>query len=282
MKKLFLADNGVNLDGKEHCESFFETHVTTPEIAKTFYSYIELTYDEDGILDEAICRDEDTNVEELIIRDEIPFKNYRLNKIINFHKDLNGINYIGGTPPSDFEIPENQCPGSFQYLGLINQMSVGFEWLPFNVNLICPIFTDMNKIWIDYSIATKPEILNKEMVNNLTSAFSEVKPDSFIEYEKITFSTKESGKVEFDLGHSGIPEWVQFSDIPRCPKTNKTMRFLCQLLSDKTVKTSRTNIVPSSKYHNQYFETLDFWCGGDLFVFFEPESKIACYLIQNT
>ena len=60
------------------------------------------------------------------------------------------------------------------------------------------------------------------------------------------------------------------------------MRFLCQLQSSDDIKTKETNIKPEDDWYKQYFEKMNFWGDGDLFVFFHPESKIACYMIQNT
>jgi hypothetical protein len=280
--KRFLAGWEVNLDGQEHCESFIETQITTQQIAESLYAHIELTYNQEGILSDAVKKDNDGNSEELIIRSDIRLKDYRINKIINFYPDENGLNHIGGVQPADFEIPANKCPGSFQFLGRISNQSIGFNWLPFDLNLICPIYLDIDKVWLDYSKPNSPLIINLEEINRLSTAYDDLKADSFIEYEQVNFSTKEENQIAFQLGYSGIPNWVQFADIPRCPKTNRTMRFVCQLLSDDLVKTARTNIKPANGSYEQYFEKMNFWGDGDLFVFFEPESKVACYLIQNT
>ena len=61
------------------------------------------------------------------------------------------------------------------------------------------------------------------------------------------------------------------------------MRFLCQLTyNGLDVKTKRTNVNPKDEWFKQYFESMNFWGDGDLYIFFELESNIACFLIQNT
>ena len=61
------------------------------------------------------------------------------------------------------------------------------------------------------------------------------------------------------------------------------MRFLCKLTYDGLdVKTKRTNVNPKDEWFKQYFESMNFWGDGDLYIFFELESNIACFLIQNT
>lgn len=283
MRKQYLAGREVSLDGKEHFQRFIETQNTDEFTAEGLYSHIILTYDENGLLKFAESKDEDGNREELIIKSQdISFRDVRMNKIFNFDTSEDGENWLGGKIPSDFIIPENTCPGSFQYLGKLSQTSPAFTWLPFDVHMICPIYLDIDKVWLDYSIPTAPVVLNIEEVNSLTTAYDDLKLDSFIEYQKVPFTTSSDEEFGFGIGFSGIPNWIQFPDIPRCPKTNKTMRFLCQLLSSDDVKTKNTNIQPADDWYNQYFEKMNFWGDGDLFVFFEPESKIACYMIQNT
>lgn len=102
------------------------------------------------------------------------------------------------------------------------------------------------------------------------------------EYEQVRFTTKEDSEIGYEIGFSGIPNWIQFSDIPRCPKTQKTMRFLCQVQSNDKITTNKTNIKPVNEWYKKHFESMNFWGDGDLYVFFEPESKIACYIIQKT
>lgn len=60
------------------------------------------------------------------------------------------------------------------------------------------------------------------------------------------------------------------------------MKFLCQLTSNSGVETEKTTINPKDDWYKKYFDNMNFWGDGDLYIFFEPESKIACFLIQNT
>ncbi len=283
MNKQYLVGWEVNLDGKEHCKSFIETQLTNKETAENRFSHIILTYNDDDFLESAISKDQDGNNKELIIKDDqIKYEDLRINKLLGFEKNENGENWIGGVLPSDFLIPKNSCPGSFQYLGKLSHKSNAFNWLPFDINLICPIYLDLDKIWLDYAEPNAPKILNLEEVNALTTAYDDLKSDSFIEYKQVHFSTNENNEIGFGIGFTGIPNWIQYPDIPRCPKTQKTMRFLCQLQSNDDIQTNKTNIKTVDDWYKKYFEKMNFWGDGDLFVFFEPESKIACYMIQNT
>lgn len=67
-KKQYIAGWEVNLDGKEHYQSFIETQITDKITAENLYSHIVLTFNENNFLECAESKDEDGNVEELIIR----------------------------------------------------------------------------------------------------------------------------------------------------------------------------------------------------------------------
>ena len=85
----------------------------------------------------------------------------------------------------------------------------------------------------------------------------------------------------YGLGFSDVPNWIQDPDIPVCPKSNRIMMFVCQLQGDG-VTTKHSNVVAHDEWYEQYYNKLNFWGDGDLYVFFEPTSKVACYIIQNT
>ena len=63
---------------------------------------------------------------------------------MEFFQDENGLHKFGGEIPSGFNIPHNEFLAGFQYLGKIAKADKNFNWLPFDLNLICPIFTDFD------------------------------------------------------------------------------------------------------------------------------------------
>ena len=150
------------------------------------------------------------------------------------------------------------------------------------MHLIAPIYLNIDKLYIDYSDPNHPNILNLEELKKTDTSYDDLKPDSKIVFKKVSFRTNVSNEFGYDLGHTGVPSWIQYPDIPSCPKTGRTMRFLCQLKSDVGVMTAETNVNPKDDWYKQYFEQMNFWGDGDLFVFFDPESKVVCVFIQNT
>ncbi|HUH74441.1 MAG TPA: hypothetical protein VLZ75_08525 [Chitinophagales bacterium] len=290
-KTQYLAGWEIQLDGEEHCYSFIQTQLIDKKTAKNLGTYVELNFGLNNLLCEAKLysdgRQETSGhlYDYLNIKGSIGkliFKDFKTNHLYALIESNIGINYLGGETPSDFKIPENKCPGSFQYLGMLSNKDQAFDWLPFDLHLICPIYLDIDKVWIDYNDPLNPIILNKEEIDNTGSAYDELKNDSFVIFEQKNFNTIKVAERSLGFGVTGVPNWIQYPDIPMCPISKKTMKFLCQLGDYVDVKVSKTNVHPEDDWYKQYFEEMNFWSDGDLFVFFEPETKIACYFIQNS
>lgn len=212
---------------------------------------------------------------------------FNLKPQFEFVQDPTGFHQLGGEIPTDFKIPENEFLGGFQYLGFINNSDKYFNWLPFSLHLICPIFTDFEYIFLDYTNPNQPEIISPSNTTEITSAYDELTKDSYIIYHKENFSLKAFEGIndvnEFDvMGVAGKPHWSQSPYEPFSPKSNKKMKFVCQLMSNGQIKVKDKNFKSNDEYYEKIFSELNFWCDGDLKIFFDPESKVACYFIQNT
>jgi len=208
-------------------------------------------------------------------------------KQFEFIQDDNGLHQLGGDIPPDFKVPENEFLGGFQYLGFINNADKQFEWLPFTLHLICPIFTDFDYVFLDYENPKEPKLIYPTNSVDITSAYDELTKNSYIIYNKEHFSLRPFDGVnndnEFDVvAIAGKPNWTQTSNVPTCPKTGKKMKFVCQLMSNGPITAKEKNFSSNDEYYEKLFTELNFWTDGDLKVFFEPSSKVACYFIQNT
>lgn len=216
-----------------------------------------------------------------------------LNKLFNRGKmyeiifDESGKHQLGGNVPEDFEIPKNEFKGSFQYLGFISNSDEIFSWLPFKLNLICPIYLNFDFVYLDYENPNQPKLIYPENNSDIGTEYETLNTDSIVIYEAKKIRFEEFGGVteenELDnIGFAGKPHWTQDNEVPVCPKTNKKMKFVCQLTSWSELKTKFTNVVCDSKYEQGLFEKMNFWDDGDLYIFIQPESKVVCYFIQNT
>jgi hypothetical protein len=206
---------------------------------------------------------------------------------LQFVQDNNGLHQLGGDIPFDFKIPENEFLAGFQYLGFINNADKHFTWLPFPLHLICPIFTDFDYVFLDYENPNQPKIIYPTNSGEITSAYDELTKDSYVIYNKANFSLIPFEGInddnEFEIvAIAGKPNWTQASGPPTCPKSNKNMQFVCQLMSNGPLTAKEKNFKGASDYYEKLFTDLNFWCDGDLKVFFQPKSKVACYFIQNT
>jgi hypothetical protein len=200
--------------------------------------------------------------------------------------DEHGKHQLGGDVPKDFEVPENEFKAGFQYLGFIDNSEDIFSWLPFKLNLIAPIYLDFDSVYLDYENQSAPKIIYPENTSGIGTAYDTIDKNSIVIYEAKKISFKEFVGVteenEFDnIGFAGKPNWNQNNNIPVCPKTNKKMKFVCQLTSWSELKTKYTNVIAGDSYEEKLFQKMNFWDDGDLYIFMQPESKTVCCFIQN-
>lgn len=206
---------------------------------------------------------------------------------LQFVEDDNGLHQLGGAIPSDFRIPENEFLGGLQYLGFINNADKHFEWLPFPLHLVCPIFTDFDYLFLDYENPKQPKLIYPTNSAEVTSAYDELTKECYVIYNKAKFSLAPFHGIDDDnefevVAIAGKPHWTQPSVLPTCPKSGKKMEFVCQIMSNGRISAREKNFSGTSDYYEKLFSDLNFWGDGGLKVFFQPTSKVACYFIQNT
>lgn len=198
-------------------------------------------------------------------------------------RDTNGKHQIGGEVPTDFTIPENEFIAGFQYLGFIDNSDPIFSWLPFKVNLIHPIYCDTYAVFLDYTHPDSPTIIEPTNTASSTSAFEEIDKNSKIIWEGVRVSLEAKKEIDLfeSIGICGQPDWLQEAEMPKCPKSGKQMKFLCQLGSFSDIQSTFSNVQPTEGMAS-YFEKLNFWCDGNLYIFIEPTARTMCYTMQNT
>ncbi len=191
-----------------------------------------------------------------------------------------GIHQIGGKKPEEFEYPDNEFISNFQYIGLINNRDRWLSWLPFKLHLICPIYLNINAVFLDYSNASQPKIISPKDTSRIDSEHLFLTVDSYIEFESRKVNLVKKRKID-DMECIGVavnPFDAQDIPIPKCPKTGDEMKFVCQLMTFGEVPVKEKNF----ESDEEYLEHMNFWCDGSLFVFCEPNSKTVCYFIQST
>lgn len=289
LNTIYLAGWEVLLNGDDKCYNFIETQNLSLQDLEHFDSGLQLVF-KDEQLSKAFefyeltengfdWQEKDLKPNEV----GLEFREFQSNRFIQLEENPKGINQLGGKPPKELKFPNTKCVVPFQYLGFIDNTDPSFKWLPFKLNLICPIYLNFRTLYIDYSSPNAPKVINLDDIESFETSFAdELNENSIIEYDAIKFSSVPNVINWKNLiGSGGIPNWIQYPDIPTCPRSGKRMKFLVQLSKGPKTKYIQ-NVNLENESLAKYFENMNFWGDGELYVFFEPSSKTVCYLIQNT
>lgn len=256
--------------------------------AENLESAMKLVY-KNGILSEMYSIEEGQYTDEEIgFTDKIlTYRDYPIRKFMTLAFDENGMHQIGGSPPQDFQFPENNTITPYVYLGYLHNRDEVLEWLPIEyLHLVCPIYSDLGVIFLDYSSPNAPLLIKSESQNIIGTAYEGLTPENTVEFGAYKASFREYTKeISFNsdnLGFVGVPYFVQQSYIPICPISGREMKFLIQLESNDKVKLAKTDIYLKTESFRKYFEKLDFWGAGTLYIFIQPETKVVAFYIQNT
>ncbi len=241
----------------------------------------KITHFDDGVIDNTSTKRDQKKIDKMN-SSHMKFEKTEGNLIFQITKKKKGLHQIGGIAPESLTIPTTKNIGKFQYLGYISHEDDYFKWLSFKFYIVCPIYLNFDTLFLDYSNPNKPTIYNKKELNDCDTSYDCINNESYIVYKDYPFGLEGVYGFGNAMGHTGVPNWLQYPNIPRCPKTGKTMKFLCQLNSYGGIMVKETNINPNKKNMKAYFKKLNFAIDGDLYVFVEPSSKMACYIIQNT
>lgn len=281
-KRIYLAGWEAEFNGDEDCQKFIETQVIDKKTALTVWSSIELVFENNKLV-KAYDHEEGQKTERKLNESEIglEYTAIKPHQIYEFNRVRDSQSYLGGEAPPEFTTPTFTFNAPFQYLGKFSKSDEAFAWLPFDIHLVAPIYLNFDKLYIDYSDPMNPKVIDEKKLSETDNSYDDLQPDSEIVYEKVYIKGQKSNDYNNSVGHTGVPSWIQYPDIPTCPKSQKTMRFLGQITSD-VINTKRTSVQPENEWYRRDFEGMNFWGDGDLYMFFEPESKVICFLIQNT
>jgi len=203
---IYLLGWEVLLNGGEICDNFISTQITNKQTFVYTSMGLELIFKDkkiafvneynDGIRVERKLKEEEIGLK---------YKDYETNLILNLIETFNGSHQLGGEIPEDIQLPDIECAVPFQYLGYIDNKDEKFSWLPFKIHLTCPIYLNIEKVFLYYANQNKPTIINREEVENADTSYDDdLNQNSEIVFNEMKFSFIED--VELSVtGHSGIP-----------------------------------------------------------------------------
>ncbi len=305
-KKVFLTVDtyDLTLDGSVECNDMIATHATTEAIASGLDYATTLVFD-DGRLVQALntgksFRKKDKTIplpegsENIVCPDTEPHLPYNLRFTNN-----TAASWLGGEPPEGFVMPECGIV-SFQYLGYLSGS---------DLHLVFPLYSDVAKLFIDSTDPMRPVVLNTEEVADATTAYGDYIDTgtqlAFVRHEIEFFApenNKKRGAFTSYCG-AGIPNWMQRPTIPHCPRSGKRMEFAVQVCSQmaNAIPVESSNVVSLGLERVEVvgtngqidvrrrirpieneFKRMGFWGSGTLYVFVQPETKVACLFIQNS
>lgn len=213
----------------------------------------------------------------------LPVKEWLDRPIFFLTKDEKGIHTIGGPKPPSFVLPHHEAlKSNFIYIGALDTSDPKFQWINLEkLHLTYPVYEGAFEVFLDYQDPNAPVILNPE-----TFIYSwmddEVKGVEKVQYTSQNYKVvDEIDFEEFEKDSKndllcGVPLWYQYPDIPTCPKNGKVMQFVATINSDFGLKVENEDEVKNIPFGNY----LVFGDEGHLFVFYEPESKTLCMIVQ--
>jgi hypothetical protein len=281
-KCIYIAETSLEFTGEKYYEEIIETQITDLDTIVSLGRGTELVFVNEKLSKIYEYYEEQHEVyrkQRIINETEINYKepHYPQKSILRYEENVGGFHQLGGDFSEEFVEPAHNLSVPFQYIGYINNLDPNFEWIPNKLHLMFPIYLGVEEVYLDYSDCKNPKIVNIEELSKCNSSLEEVNKDSKIKKKKKKFNFIKSNDYSL-YANSGIANWMQGQYVPKCPITGKKMKFICQIY--KGTETEHCNIIPNDDWNKNYFKNMSFF-GSDLYIFFEPTSKIACYFTQG-
>ena len=210
----------------------------------------------------------------------LPISSWEEHEIFFLEKSNKGLHRIGGVLPEGLILPtHDKLKTPFQYIGTIDSSDKYFRWLPMpKFHIIYPVYECNFGVFLDYSNPNEPRIIEPVTFD---PAWYEVGMEKITPiFSETRFTTTERWNPErFENNGQllcGVPLWYQAPEVPRNPITGKVMKYICTINSDTEIKI--TNYESNREYiRDDYLIFADM---GHLYVFFDPDTKIAHFQIQ--
>lgn len=296
-ESLFLSDTSVWLDGKPECMAILATHGMSDELVpeqRIDYCILELVFEGERLVCATDWLFGEAKEHELLdgalnIR-PVNIPKRPLYRLVLSSQDHDS--HFGGRQPEVFSLPQTEYLAPFQFIGTLTTELEGLEWLPFKLHITLPTLNNYGTLYLDYKDPDSPVFMDTS--DSELSDFNwkdDVMTTKTVRELRLTLRrqnliSKRTDAWDFGKGsegHLGIPNWVQFPDIPLCPHSGKTMKFVCEF----GFNTAVTDLVDSLPLSNEemslhlqkHWQDMMY---AVVYLFLEPESRILCVKIQST
>lgn len=276
----FLAGSDINYMNKDQLTRILLTHgidSTGFEFFSDIQAATELIIEGDTIVQAVL---HSSNMKETLpLSVDLPVSDWPDRKTFFLVKDRNGRHSIGGERPSSFQVPQHPTlKSNFIYLGSLDCTDPWFEWMRLErLHLAYPVYEGVFEVFLDYQDPNSPVVLCPE-----TFGYSwiddTVKGTDNVEYILQKYRTVNTVDLQDfetrdkDFLICGVPLWYQAPEIPRCPKSGEVMRFVMTINSDIDIKRQDGTGIDNLPFDDY----LVFGDEGNLYVFYEPTSKVLC------
>lgn len=275
---LLMWDHQFKFKNSNEAKAIIKAHIVDPKTPNRYDIGIRMTYKQNTLVKLASVNEEkeirwddrSASEQEMLIR----YEDEKVNESFHLDLDSEGLHVLGGEKPDEFSYPSERFRLPYQYLGLIKASDPAFTWVQNDLHLIYPFPVGPNVMYLDYTHALKPKLMSH--VDDDLNDYPEIPEDLKINIPKQQFSIKKDGFYQKKLGLAGVPKWVQNVHIPICPKSGNYMKFLLMLRSQFEIP------IESSYSHIAIDKYLNFNLDGCLYIFYDPDSKVMAYFIQNT
>jgi hypothetical protein len=204
---------------------------------------------------------------------DLPIDDWEDHQVFLLEKDPQGVHQIGGSMPEGLTLPtHSELTSPFQYIGTLDGRDPFLEWLNMEkLHIVFPIYDVSDGVYLDYSNPLQPKIVGP------STFYGGADVEHQIEFSQVNFrATRELDVIKYKNGDAllgGVPLWFQFPHVPKCPVTNKPMRFICSIGSHTNSKVVKG--VEHVRNNHLIFGDM-----SHLMLFYSTESKILFARIE--
>jgi len=220
-----------------------------------------------------------------------------------------GQSRFGGPAPLAYIFPNAEFVSGYQYLGFLSNSDLPIPVQGDGLHLIYPMLIGRPPLFLDYSNPLEPKLvplnqcfmsLGGQDLHNCAEFYKHYgsgvtypeiealfEPGEQLIYQPVSVSRRPITVEQHGDADASHPDWIQYPEIPMCPKTKEPMLFLGMIgtgmppIESALIKRARASL---DRYDFDYFfGGLMFWGGNwPAFLFYHPTGQTLSIHPQAT